>query len=133
MGCGRTDTEASATPAADRLRSMLRRCENSSIAKLRARRNPPERNLGITAAVGELVDTVARHHRQVGGAGSAWAAVVPADLCSCCELKQLTRGTLHVRLKDASARFALDRFLRSGGERALVTASGGKIKRVRLN
>jgi hypothetical protein len=111
---------------------MIHRNTPDSIAGLRARRNPPERNQGISPAVGELVASVVRQHRQVGGAGAAWAQVVPPELVACTELKQLSRGTLQVRVTDASARFAVDRFLRSGGERSLVSASGGKIKRVRL-
>jgi hypothetical protein len=104
----------------------------TSIQALRQNRNFRDRDLSIVALVGELYGEVARQHRQVDGAGEAWARVVPRELGSRAQLQRLARGVLHVRVSDASARFALDRFLRSGGERSLVAASGGKVKRVKL-
>jgi hypothetical protein len=103
-----------------------------SLKALRGFRNPRERDLTIAAAVGVLQREVEKQHRQVDGAGDAWAEVVPAELAARTALVRLARGVLNVRAADSGARFALDRFLRSGGEQALVRASRGKIKRVKL-
>lgn len=111
---------------------MLREPRITTLKPLRERRNYRDRDIGIATAVGELAAGTFRQARQVDGAGDAWSQIIPAELAARASLIRLTRGTLNVRVADSGVRFALDRFLRSGGERALVETSKGKIKRVKL-
>ena len=102
------------------------------LKKLRAYRNAPERDLGIGGVARDAAAEVKRQYRAVGGLGEAWSAIVPADLAARAELVRLSRGVLTVRVTDAAARFAIDRFLRSGGEAAIAQASKTAVKRIKL-
>lgn len=104
----------------------------TTLKPLRERRNYRERDISIAAAVGELTAGTIRQARQVDGAGDAWSQVIPPELAAKASMVRLSRGTLQIRVADSAVRFALDRFLRSRGERALVEASKGKIKRIKL-
>lgn len=104
----------------------------TTLKPLRDRRNFRDRDISIAAAVGELAASTLRQARQVDGAGDAWTVIIPPELAAKASMVRLARGTLQVRVSDSAVRFALDRFLRSGGERALVETSKGKIKRIKL-
>ena len=104
----------------------------STLKPLRDRRNFRDKDISIAATVGTLASQVVRQAKQVEGAGDAWWRIVPRELAAGTKEVRLTRGVLNVRMSDTSVRFALDRFIRSGGERALIEASKGKIKRVKL-
>lgn len=64
--------------------------------------------------------------------GVAWEEVVPPQLAAKAEIVRLVRGVLSVRVTDSATRFELDRFLRSGGEAALVRRAAGAIRRVKV-
>jgi hypothetical protein len=111
---------------------MARREPLPDLQKLRGWRNPRERNLSLAPALADLTRDLRRQHKAVGGIGEAWAATVPAEFGRAAELVRLSRGVLTVKVTDAAARFALDRWLRSGGEAALARAPGVSVKRVKL-
>lgn len=73
-----------------------------------------------------------RAARDGGGVEEAWAAVVPVRLRGRATLVGLRAGTLTVRCPSTADRFALDRWLRSGGERQLRAAAAVALNRVRL-
>jgi hypothetical protein len=106
--------------------------DNTRLARLRALRNRPERDVSIGAALGAERQRLARVHRAVGGAGAAWAATVPAALAERCEVVRLVRGVLTVRVPDDSTRYTIDRWLRSGGRQRLAQQTPATLTRVRL-
>lgn len=73
-----------------------------------------------------------RAARDDGGIASAWDRVVPEGLRGRAALVGLKGGVLTVRCRSASDRFALDRWLRGGGEAALRAAARVALTRVRL-
>jgi hypothetical protein len=70
--------------------------------------------------------------RGLAGVAGAWNAVVPPDLLGATMIEGVARGVLTVRVTTAAKRFALDRFLRSGGEREIVRASPIPVRSVRI-
>ena len=104
----------------------------TTLKPLRERRNFRDKDISIAATVGTIAKETLRQAKQVEGAADAWWRVVPPALAAGTKDVRLTRGVLSVRMSDASIRFAVDRFIRSGGEKALIEASRGRIKRVKL-
>jgi hypothetical protein len=111
---------------------MLREPRITTLGPLRARRTFRDKDLTIAEAVGSLTAETVRQARRVEGATEAWWRIVPRELAAGVAEVRMSRGVLTARMADTSVRFALDRFIRSGGERSLIEASRGKIKRVRL-
>ncbi len=109
---------------------MARR--EASLAKLRRLRVRPEPDLSLAAAVAPLQRELTKRRRSGGAAETAWERAVPGPLRAKATVLSLSRGVLTVRVPDASARFGLDRFLRSGGQDALIGTSPVAIKRVRI-
>lgn len=75
---------------------------------------------------------LAKLRREVGQCADAWAASVPPSLLGRTRLVGLSRGVLTVAVTDAAARYALDRALRSGAERAFLTACAAAVRKVKL-
>ncbi|USO00085.1 MAG: DUF721 domain-containing protein [Phycisphaeraceae bacterium] len=86
-----------------------------------------------------IADTVARERarleraaRDDGDIVSAWDGLVPDHLRGRAAIVGLRGGVLTVRCRSAPDRFALDRWLRSGGERELRARARVALTRVRL-
>lgn len=73
-----------------------------------------------------------RHVRVVGGLGDKWEAVLPPELALSSTPERLSGGVLTIRTADSAAKFALDRWLRSGGETLVKQAAATTIVRIRL-
>jgi hypothetical protein len=102
-----------------------------TLEQLRGWRNPPQPDLGLGAVMGALQKDLRRRARTLGQASTAWVELVPPELCRRTCLVSLNRSVLAVRVEDASTREALARWLRGGGELALVRRCHGLV-RVRL-
>ena len=63
---------------------------------------------------------------------AAWDRVVPGHLRGRAAVLGCRSGVLSIRCRSASDRFALDRWLRGGGEQAVRDASRSTVKRVKL-
>lgn len=103
------------------------------VARTRQARVRPARELSIATDMDATLRELRKVQRAVGGVAKAWREVVPPELAERCRLVGISRGTLEVVVPDAPTRFALDRFLRSGGERSLVQASIPGLQRVRIS
>lgn len=75
---------------------------------------------------------VKRDHRRVGRVVEAWEMCVPAALREDARVDGYSRGTLTVAVASSSARYAIDRVLRSGAEARLRQLLGTAFQRVRL-
>lgn len=109
--------------------------EQNAIAKLmklrelRVRKDDAPR---VDVALAKMADELARVEKKLGGAGGAWASVCPAGLAARTTPVSLARGTLNVEVADAAVRYEVDRWLRAGGEQAVIAASRTPIRKVRL-
>lgn len=111
---------------------MIPRDAIARLTRLRELRVREDGAARIDAALARTADELARVEKKLGGAGAAWARVCPAALAMRATPTSLSRGMLLVEVPDASARFEIDRWLRGGGEAALVAASATPIRKVRL-
>jgi hypothetical protein len=102
------------------------------LGRIVAARAPRERDLSIGAQVQGLAVSVRGAETGLAAAAKAWATGVPAHLACAGVVEGLSRGVLRVRVADAAARFELDRFLRAGGESAIIRLSVAPIRSVRL-
>jgi hypothetical protein len=105
---------------------------NQDLARLRQFRNRPDPDCALNTPLTALCRQIERQHRAAGGIGDAWGAVVPPHLARHAEIISFSRGTLTVRAADASTRFQIDRFLRTGGQNELARRAGTAIRRIKL-
>ncbi len=102
------------------------------IRRLQTLRNVPSKELSVRAEFGALTKTIKRQARNVGGLGGALCEMLPPELAPHLEVVSMARGVLTVRAADASVKFQVDRWLRSGGEQELMRRAGVALVRVRL-
>ena len=101
-------------------------------ANLRSWRTWPDKAVTLEAEMSRLAATVSRQKRSLGPASTAWLALCPPELLGATVLLACSRGVLTVQCADHAARYELDRWLRSGGELALVKRCPGALLRVKL-
>jgi hypothetical protein len=101
------------------------------LENLRRWRNRPQHDLSIGPHVEALVSGVRRSANALDGLTVDWSAVVPPELSAATRPVAFRRGVLTVQAADSSALFAMDRWLRAGGEPALRAACPA-LRRVRL-
>jgi len=102
------------------------------LAQRRAIRARPGPDHGIAGTLNTLKRQIDRSTRAEGRAEAAWASILPTDLADASRVLGLSRGVLTVRARDASVRYRIDRWLRSGGERRVREAARAPITRVRV-
>ncbi|MGD9689260.1 MAG: DciA family protein [Phycisphaerales bacterium] len=101
------------------------------VARLRALRTPPERDLSVAGPIARAASELKRRATNLGALGPAFDELVPPALRARAHLEGLRRGVLTVRCADSAARYELDRWLRGGGEISLIRRSGARLTRVR--
>lgn len=106
--------------------------ELAGIARLRSLRIRPERDLSLTREFGAAQVELRRIRRGNRGVAQAWSEVVPTELACRTELKGVASGALTVSVADSATRYDLDRFLRSGGEAAVLRACIAGIRRIKV-
>ena len=94
------------------------------LSRLREWRVWPGRDVTIAASVRDAAAKVDQQRRAAGGAGESWEALVPARVRERCQVVLVLKGVMTVRVRDAAARFEVDRWLRGGGESELVKRAG---------
>ncbi len=102
------------------------------IERLRRLRVRPAAAVGVGAALASIQKQLRRSARAVGGLGDAWESILPPELAAASTPERLSGGTLTIRTADGAARFALDRWLRAGGELLVRGACAGSVRRIRL-
>jgi len=102
------------------------------IRRLQTLRNVPSKDLSVRSEFGALTKNIKRQARNVGGLGGTLCAMLPPELANGLEVVSMARGVLTVRAADASVKFQVDRWLRSGGEQELTRRAGIALVRVRL-
>ncbi|MBX3358625.1 MAG: DUF721 domain-containing protein [Phycisphaeraceae bacterium] len=111
---------------------MLTAKHQHELEAARRYRTRATHDLGLGAAMDAIATDVRKRARGLSAVSAAWLAAVPGDLAEGAELVSFTKGVLTVRAPDAAARFGLDRFLRAGGETAIIRAASAVVRRVRV-
>ena len=106
--------------------------ELAALHRIRSLRVRPDRDLTLTRALsGELV-ALQRLHRANRGLVEAWSSVAPTDLVELVSLRGVASGVATLAVTDASARYQVDRWLRSGGERELIRACRAPVRKIKV-
>jgi hypothetical protein len=105
------------------------------LERLRQWRGTKERNVDVSRAFRDFARDQTRIAKALGSVSETFESIVPIVIANECTLVGLRGGVLTVETRSASCQFALDRFLRSGGEAKLRTASeatGQRVNSVRV-
>lgn len=111
---------------------MPRRSPQQQLENLRAHRVRPAPDTSMNALFGAERRTVQRAHKRLGAIAEAWNTACPSDLLDRTALLSLARGVLTVAVPDASAMYDLDRALRSGLERQIVSLSRAPVRKIKV-
>jgi hypothetical protein len=87
---------------------------------LRPSRAIRERKTDTTQLFASIAREQKRAAKALGGVAEVFEAIVPPELARECGLAGMRGGLLTIEACSSAARYALDRFLRDGGEAALV-------------
>lgn len=101
------------------------------LANLRRWRNRSERDLSIAAEVEAQARAARAQARGVDAARAAVGSVVPDGLRAGARVVSLRRGVLTLEAPDPASLYAMDRWLRNGGE-GRIRESAPAVARVRL-
>jgi hypothetical protein len=102
----------------------------TDLKQLRRWRIRREYDISIGASVRDAAARVDEQRKAGRGAGESWEQLVPERVRGRCHVVLVHRGVMTVKVRDAAARFEIDRWLRSGGELELVKRAG--IKKVKI-
>jgi hypothetical protein len=105
---------------------------NDDLQRLRGFRNWQHPNTHLSQLIRDACRSVERQHSAAGGIAEAWAEILPPHLTRQAQIVSLARGTLTVRTADASTRYQIDRFLRSGGQAELARRAKVAVTRVKF-
>lgn len=107
--------------------AIIKRLKELREAKVRP---APDQSAGRVAGV--MRDKLVQAERGLRGVGGVWDVACPAELVERTEVVGVSRGVLRVRVSDSATRYELSRWLRGGGERAVIEASRHPIRKVKL-
>ena len=102
-----------------------------TLANLRERRGSYKPDLTLAGPLSAITKDL-KARMASSGVGSAFIKLAPREVASFTTVVGVRSGVLQLRPHNTAARYALDRWLRSGGERALVAAVAGGVVRVKL-
>lgn len=105
---------------------------SQSIANLRKSRLRPERDMTMSRDLAAVADETRRAAKSLAGVGPAWAQACPPELLERTRVESLHRAVLTIAVDDTSAKYLLDRWLREGGEAALIRLSPAAVRKVKL-
>jgi hypothetical protein len=99
--------------------------------KLREQRVAPRPD-AVGASMRALGDRYAKKARQLKGSGGVWADHCPPQFKHSSAVLALTNGVLRIAVDSSATLYALDRWARGGGERAIITASQAPIRKLKF-
>lgn len=102
------------------------------LEKLRQSRVHPPRQIELGPVLARMAEEFKDAARRVGATGGLWAEHCPAEMVGKTTVQGVARGVLTISVDNASTRFALDRWLREGGEARIIAASATPIRKVKL-
>jgi hypothetical protein len=105
---------------------------NERLNRLRQLRVPRTPDLSLAFLKPMFKQQVERPHKQVAAVSEAWQQLLPADLAPHTRLEGFSRGVLQVAVDSSARLFELDRLLRGGLERQLITRQKAGLRKVKL-
>jgi len=102
------------------------------IERARARVVRPPRVRPVAGQFAAVGAGLKRDRARLAAVARAWLECCPGTLAERSAIRSFARGVLTVAADDASTRFELDRWLRSGGEDAVIRASRAPVHRVKI-
>jgi hypothetical protein len=102
-----------------------------SLSNIRERRKGYERDLTLAGPMSAIAKDL-KTKMASAGVGVVFLKAAPAQVASFTTVVGVRSGVLQLRPHNTATRYALDRWLRSGGESALVRACPTAISRVKL-
>ena len=103
------------------------------LTRLQSRRGRPDRESTLDFLKQDFKRDVERPFKQLEDLAELWRELVPPDLLDHTRLMSLSRGILRVGVDTSAHLYELDRLLRGGLERELVTRHSGRaFRRVTL-
>ncbi len=103
------------------------------VEALRSYRNWQDPDLSLGFMRKQFQREVARPHKQLADLVELWAELVPEALAGHTRLEGLSRGTLRVAVDSSARLYELDRLLRGGLERELLSRhKGAALRRVKV-
>ncbi len=109
------------------------RAARRHVEALRERRVRPERDVSLGFLADQFKRDIARPFKQLGDLAELWNELLPAEVAAGTRLESLQRGVLSVAVDSSSRLYELDRRLREGLERDLVTRhQGAAFRKVKL-
>jgi hypothetical protein len=107
------------------------RLTSQGLAKLRERRAGHQRDLSLAGPMSAITKDL-KAKMASAGVGVAFLKTAPAQAAAFTTVVGVRSGVLQLRPHNTATRYALDRWLRSGGEAVLVRACPTAISRVKL-
>jgi len=104
----------------------------AEIESLRLIRNKRDFDHAAQAIFEHESRTLQRMAGHLAAAAEAWNEVCPPSLAAATSLVGMSRGVLTVAVSNASAKYELDRVLRSGAEREFIRRCPMTVRKVRL-
>ncbi len=101
-----------------------------AIERLRAHRVTPRGAHALAVEIDAIEAELKRARSREGKAARAWREHAPEEIRALAREVVLKRGVLVVRADGASARFQIDRWLRTGGAAGLIRACAAREARV---
>jgi len=100
---------------------------------MRRLRVRPERDVSMRFFADQFKREIARPFKQLGDLIELWNELLPADVAAGTRLEALSRGVLSVAVDSSARLYEVDRRLREGLERELITRHNGPaFRRVKL-
>jgi len=93
--------------------------------RLRKSRSLPSPDLSLGFLSDQFKREVARPYQQLGDLSALWRELLPASLVERSRLAGLSRGVLHVDVDNPAAHYEIDRLLRGGLLKQLITSHKG--------
>lgn len=103
------------------------------VEKMRTLRVRPERDVSMAFLADQFKREVARPFKQLGDLVELWNELLPGEVAAGTRLEALARGVLSVAVDSSARLYEVDRRLREGLERELITRhKGAAFRRVKL-
>ena len=103
-----------------------------ALERRRVREAARDRGRTLGPGFARLATALRRKMRELGGVGDAWFAACPPELARRTKVIGLTGGSLTIGVVNDADRFAIDRWLRSGGLLAVARAAPSAVRRVKF-
>lgn len=110
-----------------------RQTPDDHLAHLRQWRNRPEADLSLHFLQESFKKDIQKPYKQLHAMAEVWGRLIPPALVRKTRLESLARGVLRVVVDSSSTLYDLDRLLRQGLEKEIITQhTGPAVRKIQL-